>query len=186
MKKLIVILFPFVAFSQIDNATIQLEFIKLLNQYRIQHGIKPVTINLDAQKAAKIQSDYIASTFQVDKDKLNYQCGHSHPIYNSPTDRLKVVNPVLEESLSVAENAAVFFNVTLLSKDIAQHVFEQWKSSPTHNAIMLNPKCSQIGIFISLNTKIVINTYGNFKYDTKYNMFAATLVLLHPIEFTFD
>jgi uncharacterized protein YkwD len=146
MNNLYLIFFVFIyqsVFSQIDNKAFQLEFLKVLNDYRIENGLNPVKVNVDVQSAAKIQSDYIVSTFYNYKDSsLRGNTGHYNPNYPNPNDRLESINFNLAESSNVSENVFYFTGGSLNSKSIVEYVkltFESWKKSPSHNKNLLNP-----------------------------------------------
>jgi uncharacterized protein YkwD len=160
MKNLVFVFFVFVSqvlFSQLNNVAIQLEFVKVLNTYRIENGLNPVKVNVDIQEAAKIQSDYIASTYYNYKDScLRGKSGHFHPNYPNPSDRLRFVNSKLEGVSLVSENMLFFSGGCLKSQTVEEYVkvtFNSWKNSPGHNKIMLNPSIEYIGL--SLSTKQV-------------------------------
>jgi len=147
--------------SQVDNNAIQSLFIKQLNSYRADNGMNSLTINLDAQAAAKIQSDYLASTLKLVDGKLTGKCGHIHPTLNSPKDRLLNVNPKLINIL-VGENAAsTFAGVTpITSSQLANLFLDMWKASPLHNEALIN-NYEFAGISVSVNT---IKTQGVTHY----------------------
>jgi uncharacterized protein YkwD len=162
MKKLAFI-FVFISniiVSQVDNNSIQSLFIKQLNSYRAKNGMNELTINLDAQAAAKIQSDYLASTLKVVAGKLTGKCGHIHPTLNSPKDRLLNVNPQLI-NVTVAENAASsFVGVTPSTTEQLVNLFlDMWKKSPGHNAALIDDY-NFAGISVSVN---IVNT-GNITF----------------------
>lgn len=187
MKKLFVLLLPFIASAQIDNAAVQAEFAKLINAYRAENGIAPLTINLDAQKAALIQSDYLASTLRFENNNIKATCGHRHPEFPTPSDRLNEVNPELFEKLNgVGENAATFFENTdnLASNLIAKQLFTQWKESPAHNAQMLDGDYTYFGIAASVETVTASQKWpdGNV-FETTYIMYASALVFLMPASY---
>lgn len=181
MKKLFVLLLPFIASAQIDNAAVQTEFAKLINSYRAANGVAILKINLDAQKAALIQSDYLASTLHFEDNNIKYLCSHTHPEFHSPSDRLNEVNPNLSEQYLVGENAAIFFetDINLNANQIATKLFEQWKASPDHNAAMLNSNYTQIGITASVTSKTFSNKLSNGNvFESTYVMYAGALVFL--------
>lgn len=182
MKKLIVILFPFIASAQVDNTSVQVEFAELINLYRVENGVTPLKTNVDAQKAALIQSDYLASTLRFDGANIKATCGHIHPEFNAPQDRLNEVNPELAERYSVGENAAIFFNdnESLAANLIAKQLFEQWKSSPGHNAAMLNSDYTHFGITVSVASKTYAHVTADYSVDITYNLYASALVFLKP------
>lgn len=184
MKKLFVLLLPFIASAQIDNAAVQTEFAKIINLYRAENGVAPLKINLDAQKAALIQSDYLASTLRYENNNVKATCGHIHPEFHSPGDRLTDVNPVLAEKFVAGENAALFFDddEKLAANLIAKQLFELWKSSPDHNAAMLNSGYTHFGIAATVTTKTFPRIWpdGN-TFDIDYTMYASALVFLMPL-----
>jgi uncharacterized protein YkwD len=180
MKKLIVILFPFIVSAQVDNTAVQTEFAKLINAYRIENGLTPLKTNADAQTAAKIQSDYLASTLRFENNSVKFIIGHKHPVFNSPSDRLAEVNPELSEHCGVGENAAMFLddNAKLAAKLIAANVFKQWKESPAHNEAMLDDMYTHFGIAASVNSKTFPHVDTYYSFDIDYNLYASALVLL--------
>jgi uncharacterized protein YkwD len=185
MKKLIIILFPFVAFTQVNNAEIQVEFTKLINAHRAANGVAPLKTNADAQKAAKIQSDYLASTLRIENNQVKAIIGHKHPEFHSPHDRLEQVNPVTAEKFITGENAAEFFegSVDTTSKGIAKQLFEQWKASPDHNKNMLLDDYTQYGIAVSVSQATSTHTFPStgVVYTTTYVMYAGVTVFLWPL-----
>jgi len=185
MKKLLVILFPFVAFTQVNNAEIQAEFTKLINAHRAAAGVAPLKTNADAQKAAKIQSDYLASTLRIENNQVKAIIGHKHPEFPSPGDRLEEVNPVTAENFVTGENAAEFFegSVDTSSKGIANQLFEQWKASPRHNAAMLLGDYTQYGIAVSVSQATSTHTFPgtNVVHTTTYIMYSGVTVFLWPL-----
>ena len=162
--KTIAIIFVFtskILFAQIvDNDAIQSLFFKQLNSYRAENGMNALTINLDAQSAAKIQSDYLASTVKVVDGKLTGKCGHIHPTLNSPKDRLLNVNPKLI-NISVAENAASSFAgvAPITTEQLVSLFLDMWKKSPGHNAALIDDY-NFAGISVSVN---IVNT-GNITF----------------------
>jgi uncharacterized protein YkwD len=183
MKKLLVILFPFVAFTQVNNAEIQAEFTKLINAHRAEHGVAPLKTNADAQKAAKIQSDYLASTLRVENDQIKAIIGHIHPEFPRVSDRLEEANAVTAENFTTGENAAEFFNDNNpSSKDIANQLFEQWKASPGHNKNMLLGDYTQYGIAVSVSQTTITHTFPNTNttHTTTYVMYSGVTVFLWP------
>jgi len=184
MKKLIVILFPFVAFTQINNAEIQAEFTKLINAHRAEHGVAPLKPNADAQQAAKIQSDYLASTLHIENKQVKFRISHTHPEFPSPDDRLTEVNPALVDKFSTGENVAGFFDSNNpTSKDIAIQLFEQWKASPEHNKNMLLDEYSHFGLTVSISRVTANHTspHTNDTHTITWVMYSGVTVFLWPI-----
>lgn len=184
MKNLFVLLLPFIASAQINNAAVQSEFAKIINLYRVENGVAPLKINTDAQKAALIQSDYLASTLRYENNAVKATCGHIHPEFHSPIDRLNEVNTVLAEKFVAGENAALFFDdvENLAANLIAKNLFEQWKASPAHNAAMLNSGYTHFGIAATVTTKTFPHIWPDGKtFNIDYTMYASALVFLMPL-----
>jgi uncharacterized protein YkwD len=184
MKKLLVILFPFVAFTQVNNAEIQAEFTKLINAHRAANGDAPLKPNADAQAAALIQSDYLASTLRVEDNQVKFLIGHKHPVFTAPNDRLEEVDPVTAENFTTGENVAEFFDMdNPTSKDIAEELFEQWKTSPDHNKNMLLDEYTQYGIAVSVSQVTKTQTFPgtNVTHTTTYVMYSGVTVFLWPL-----
>lgn len=155
MKKLIIILFPFVAFTQIDNAAFQKEFTKVFNAYRLVNNKSQMKINTDANAAAKLQSDYLISTYKRDSTgKLRGVLGHDQPDTNlcSPARRLQFINPIYNiDSTSIGECVLVIIDHDVVSMEaFANKVLTIWKNSPGHNAALLKYwSKNEFGIYVS-------------------------------------
>ena len=187
MKKLVVLLFPFIASSQIDNNKLQEEFIKIMNSDRSRYSFYPIQISSDATLAAKIQSDYIASTFHLEGRELVATCGHDNPNFPKSRDRVLEINPDLNPKL-VVENVAGRFEISKISEDtLAQLFFNQWKKSPGHYTNMLDAY-TYCGIYVSVKTisvkitKSQINT-NTFELETVFEempqyYYSAALVFI--------
>jgi uncharacterized protein YkwD len=177
MKCLIMAIFPIITFAQVNNKEIQENFTNTLNTYRLANGLTPVKINLDVQESAKIQSDYLVSTLaKKPEGGIKYLCGHIHPLYPNPSDRLAEINPDLEESCLVYENAATAFLDTPTSTIIADKLFELWKSSTLHNQNLL-AEVDAIGLAVSYNS-ITIIFPGFEDQPYTYNLYSGVLVLI--------
>jgi len=102
-------------------------FLTLINAYRAQYGLGPLTVSptltdaaawLSADMAAK---DYFSHTDSLGRDPFVRMCDFGY------------CNGTRGENLA-AGNAT------------AQATFDQWRASPGHNANMLNPDYTVIGI----------------------------------------
>jgi uncharacterized protein YkwD len=118
MKKLIVFLFPFISFAQIDNVKLQQDFVKELNVYRASKGLKPVSLNSNEISTAKLQANYCSSTGTLTHDY--------------PGGRVNV------------HHECALFNAELPD---AKLYINQWISSPGHDAQLLKEDITHIGIY---------------------------------------
>jgi len=174
MKKLLIVLFPFLSIAQIDNVALQEEFGKLLNEYRISKGKTPVTFNADAKGAAKIQTDYLASTWHLDASSGKYtgKVGHIHPDPNlrGPQERVLAVNPKYDSLftnniLGVCENAASLGSGELNTKQLAAKVLDMWIKSPGHNAALLDNYSINLEFGIYASTAYIELPYYEYVPD---------------------
>lgn len=178
MKKLFVLLLPFIASAQIDGVTFQSEFAKLLNAYRVANHLTPVKVNVKLTKAAQIQSDYLASTVTVDSTgKIYSKISHMHHEFLYPADRVAKIDAELESKTLASECVAMsYFYETSTSRDLAEDVFKMWKKSPGHNAILLSD-IDEIGVSVSLKiNKTIIKSRFDFEYDWVSRVYYSALV----------
>lgn len=107
--------------------------LSLINEYRMQNGLQHLHVSSALERAAQLHSEDMALH--------NY---YSHTSLEGKTfvDRIRqagyTYNTVLGENIAAGIAGA-------------QYVFEAWKSSPTHNLIMLNPKFKAVGIGVAYN-----------------------------------
>lgn len=173
MKHLLVVLFPFLSFSQIDNVKLQTEFGKLLNEYRISKGKTPVTFNADAKGAAKIQADYLASTWHKDASgQFVGILGHTNPDpdLKTPHDRVLAVNSKYDSLftnniLSASECAAFIGGDKLNTEEAAARVLDLWKKSAPHNEALLDKYTINLEFGIYLSTTDLQVAYYEYIVD---------------------
>ena len=118
MKKLIVFLFPFISFAQIDNVKLQQDFVSELNVYRVSQGLNPVSLNSAEIGTAKVQANYCSSISTLTHDY--------------PGGRINV------------HHECALFNSELPD---AKLYINQWIASPSHNAALLKDEITHIGIY---------------------------------------
>jgi len=103
-------------------------FLTLINQYRQQNGLPPLSVSNALTIAAQRHSEDMA--------RRNY-FSHTTPEGKTFVDRIREAGYTYNTCLG--ENIAAGFST-------AQSVFEAWKNSPGHNQNMLNPCFKVIGI----------------------------------------
>jgi hypothetical protein len=103
-------------------------FLTLINQYRQQNGLPPLSVSSALTTAAQLHSEDMA--------RRNY-FSHTTPEGKTFVDRIRDAGYTYNTCLG--ENIAAGFST-------AQSVFEAWKNSPGHNQNMLNPCFKAIGI----------------------------------------
>lgn len=122
-----------------DNSAQVLAVFNAINAYRAQNGLNPVRYHTSVQDLAQEWSDSIASR-EVIEHRANF--------WTDP----RALNP---------DNGAGEVIAVRWDRDAAQLV-EWWKSSPSHNAILLDARMSVVGIGI---------TFTNGNYQTTPNRY---------------
>lgn len=103
-------------------------FLVLINRYRVQKGLKPLSMDKKLQQAAQWMSRDMAAK--------NY-LGHRDSKGRDPFKRMAAFG--YDYNTYKAENVAA-------GQQTAAKVIKSWQDSKTHNANMLNPKFTVIGI----------------------------------------
>ena len=119
-------------------------FLALINRYRAQKGLRPLTTDKKLQRAAQWMSDDMA-----DKNYLD----HHDSKGRDPFQRLVAFG--YNYNTAMAENVAA-------GQKTAAKVLKAWQESSTHNRNMLDPHYTVIGIGFSYGKK------------TKYGWYWAT------------
>lgn len=108
------------------------QFVQILNNYRRQHGLHPLTINRHLNKAARWHSQVMKQTGQVSHVIAQHPYGES--VYDRAPRAGYTGNGMGE---NIAFNSRGFD---------PQQAFNAWKNSPGHNKQMLDPDWYVIGI----------------------------------------
>lgn len=129
-------------FPDLDEATKQ-EYIQRIlervNQERIKAGVAPLTLNEKLCDMARFKLD--------EMDELRY-AGHTSPVYGSPSEMAKAFG---------ITNRGCGENLAWCSTPDA--AMESWMSSEGHRANILNPKYTQIGIGVHIDSKRGTKTF---------------------------
>lgn len=118
------------------QATAEQKILDLMNQKRVEAGLKPLTLDNTLIKVARYKSDHMI--------QYNY-FSHTTPEGTKWADWLKTLGYSYTTS---GENIA--YNTS-----DAVELFNQWWNSPGHKANMMNPSFTKVGIGV---------VYGNGKY----------------------
>jgi uncharacterized protein YkwD len=104
----------------------------MISLYRRNNGVEALAIDPALMDQARSQADAMAA-----KDKL------SHEVQGSLTDRL---NHAGFRKSAAVENVSAGY-------DTMAEVFSGWRNSPPHNANLLAPKMTRMGIAAAYNPK---------------------------------
>ncbi|MDR0889291.1 MAG: SafA/ExsA family spore coat assembly protein [Oscillospiraceae bacterium] len=103
------------------------EVIRLVNEIRVQNGLRPLTANWELSRVARYKSQDM-----VDRKYFS----HTSPTYGSPFDMIKAFGLSYR---TAGENIAYGYPT-------AQRVVDGWMNSPGHRANILNANFTQIGV----------------------------------------
>jgi uncharacterized protein YkwD len=113
-----------------------------LNSYRRQAGLPPLVLSETACRAARLQATY---------NLTNHTHGHYNPQYPTPRARLMAVGHRFEKTAGFVsygfENCVRFRGMR--TKDlhsIEDQILRAYQHSPKHNAAMLDPTPTKVGI----------------------------------------
>jgi len=105
------------------------QMLDLINQYRLTNGRNTLALSADATRAA--------TWFAVDMATFNY----------FPPNHVDRLNRDIPTRLTQCDVPFVQFGENIASGNAtAEATFEQWRTSPTHNAIMLTDGITHAGI----------------------------------------
>jgi uncharacterized protein YkwD len=127
-----------------------------INEYRKSLKLKPVEWDNVCYKAATHHSNYLVrknlsvwpSTF----------CGHNEDTLKSASDRWtkyskrKLIGGIGEICQTVPRNIKNVDSNTYYNK-MAETILDNWKNSPKHNAIMIDPSYKKFGVSCKYFTK---------------------------------
>jgi uncharacterized protein YkwD len=123
--------------------------VRLISQYRVDHGLKPLKLDPTLMKLAAEHARRMASM-----DRMS----HSLPGEGSFAHRIAAGG--FQASMA-AENVAAG------QKTLAA-VFEAWRKSPGHNANMLLPNVSLMGIALAIQPRGRYHTYWSLELGKRY------------------
>ena len=122
---------------------------RLISQYRVDHGLKPLKIDATLMKLAGEHAQRMASM-----DRM------SHTLPGEGSFSQRIASGGFQASMA-AENVAAG------QKTLAQ-VFEAWRKSPGHNANMLLPDVSLMGIALAIQPGGRYHTYWSLELGERY------------------
>lgn len=134
-----------------DNSAQVLAVFSAINAWRAQNGLSPVRYHLSVQDLAQEWSDSIASREVIE---------HRASFWTDP----RALNP---------NNGAGEVIAVRWDRDAAQLV-EWWKSSPSHNAILLDPRMSVVGIGITFTNGNPVTTPNRYSMWGVVDFFGYT------------
>jgi uncharacterized protein YkwD len=153
------------AFAQNSADAEEWAFIELLNAYRGELGLAPVTMNAELSAAAEYHS--------VDMATNNY---FDHYLFDG-TDAGTNIQNFGYTGFPYAENIAA-------GMATAQEVLIGWQNSPEHNATMTNPQFTEIGVGLAYNEASHYGWYWTATYGAGEGRRNAPDPLPAPVEAT--
>ena len=122
---------------------------RLISQYRAEHGLKPLALDPTLMKLAAEHARRMAS-----QDTM------SHQLPGEPGFAQRIAAGGFQASMA-AENVAA-------GQDLLAQVFEAWRKSPGHNANMLLPNVSLMGIAVAIQPGGRYHTYWSLELGERF------------------
>ncbi len=122
---------------------------RLISQYRVDHGLKPLTLDPTLMRLASEHAQRMASM-----DRM------SHTLPGEGSFAQRIAAGGFQASMA-AENVAAG------QKSLAA-VFEAWRKSPGHNANMLLPDVSLMGIALAVQPGGRYHTYWSLELGERF------------------
>ncbi len=122
---------------------------RLISQYRVDHGLKPLRVDPTLMTLAAEHAQRMASV-----DRM------SHTLPGEGSFSQRIARGGFQAAMA-AENVAAG------QKTLAQ-VFEAWRKSPGHNANMLLPNVSLMGIALAVQPGGRYHTYWSLEVGERY------------------
>jgi uncharacterized protein YkwD len=140
-------------------------FVDLLNAYRGELGLAPVTLNSALGAAAEYHSADMATN--------NY---FSHYLFDG-TDAGQNIQNFGYTAFPYAENIAA-------GMETAQEVMTGWQNSPEHNATMTDPQYTEVGIGRAYNEASQYGWYWTATYGAGQGSQTVSAPVSAPVEVT--
>jgi uncharacterized protein YkwD len=127
--------------SNIDFKSIEAELITLINAYRSSLNLDTLKYDSKVHNAAKCQVDYNISINKLTHDNIGELNGILERVEKFTGIRPSTAGEVLANMSPLCSSA--------FDQTIAEYIFEMWRKSPGHNAILISPKMKSIGVSIN-------------------------------------
>ncbi|UPL47762.1 CAP domain-containing protein [Hymenobacter sublimis] len=130
---------PVQQWADVDTAR---ELLRQCNAYRQRAGLPPLVLSETACRAARLQAIY----------NLTHRThGHYHPLYPTPRERLAAVGHRFEKASGFIsygyENCVRFRGMRPGNlRSIEGQILRAYQNSPKHNATLLDPHPTKVGI----------------------------------------
>lgn len=141
MKKILTVLLLILTISSYSQTKLDMLTFNALNEYRIEHGVKPLIFDSSVWKAAQHHSTYLSENGYPD----NYVCssGHHELELVEFTDRLRYYGV---KWAGTAVECVTSYGGEGNDVEDAIYVIGQWDSSPSHKEGMLEKNVTRVGI----------------------------------------
>lgn len=143
------------AFSKkgMDKTSTEMEFLNILNEYRIFYGLSPVVLDPTLCKAAEIQAKYQATNQIVDHINSDKNLEFPH----NRIESVGIYDYSRVREICVKVQKIVAFH---RKRSIAQDALDRWVYSPSHNEAMLWKEAKKVGISFIESDKAKHHVYA--------------------------
>jgi uncharacterized protein YkwD len=129
----------------LGNSAIETQIIQMINNYRAENGVAPLTVNAQLNVAATMHSQDMVSISNIYGPNVGMQHELFGTLHPEVTDRLDAAGyDDWSTSFAWGENIAYGFNS-------AADVVNAWINSPDHRANILNPNFTDTGVSVQVS-----------------------------------
>lgn len=136
--------------GETSYSSLELETLELINGYREENGLEPLQLS-DTVSTAAARYAHDMAKYDAYSEPAAHVTGPSD-YYPEGADLVARMNAEGYSAARYGENIAA-------GQESAEGVFEAWRSSPPHDAMMLSPEMRAIGIGLVENPE---TSYGEF------------------------
>jgi uncharacterized protein YkwD len=151
----------------ISEATRDSIFLTLINNYRLSKGLNNLSYNSVLNSACELHTNWMLKEQKVSHDETsNNLDGKMYPKF---TDRIAKFDPNWLSNHTIhfencgAGNSIIGNDPTIqfkrITKESVNEIFNGWKSSPRHNAAMLNEDVKYLGFYLGSKFNVKQNQY---------------------------
>lgn len=176
MKKIISIIFLFFSLSIFAQTKLDSLVLVKVNEYRTSLGLNKVQFDTVCYKAAKCQATYLANIY-IDNGMKKYTMGHGQDVkgFETHDKRLNAFGKYkFLKTAEICNFEFINFNIndTLGYDKLATKILELWKSSPMHNAAIID---TSYKFAANYSYEIVIRS--GFKNVNHYEAFSTMIFI---------
>jgi uncharacterized protein YkwD len=142
-------------------------FLMLINNYRVSNGLNKLNYSLALDSACELHTYWMLKEQKVEHEE--FSINRDGELYPQFTDRILKFDPswfsdhkILFENCGAAKSIIgndPKIQFKRITKESVYEIFNGWKTSPGHNAAMLNEHVKYLGFYLEGKYNTKLNNY---------------------------